>query len=114
MLSDGFSIKLFIAKPYSQHLNFKKEELLEYKHNSWIFYIAPKAYIYYSYKLMFFFSLGALKVYLMYQEKKSLQLSWRQQLHQHLTKLSSLLANNLVDFQNCIYLHLEAWMYTYN
>lgn len=46
------------------------EELLEYKHNSWIFDIAPKAYIYYSYKLMFFFSLGTLKVYLMYEEKK--------------------------------------------
>lgn len=46
------------------------EELLKYKHNSWIFNIAPKAYIYYSYKLMAFFSLGALKVYLMYKKKK--------------------------------------------
>lgn len=84
------------------------EELLEYKHNSWIFDIAPKAYIYYSYKLMFFFSLGTLKVYLMYEEKKSLQLSWCQQLHQDLTKLSSLLADNFTDFQNLIYFHLEA------
>lgn len=72
VLSDGFSIKLFIAKPYSQHPNFKKEELLQYKHNSWIFDIAPKAYSCYSYKLIFFFSLGALKVYLMYQEKKKI------------------------------------------
>lgn len=24
VLSDGFSIKVFIAKPYSQHLNFKR------------------------------------------------------------------------------------------
>lgn len=57
---------------------------------------------------MFFFSLGTLKVYLMYEEKKSLQLSWCQQLHQDLTKLSSLLADNFTDFQNLIYFHLEA------
>lgn len=48
-------LNFFIAKPYSQHPNFKKEELLEYKHISWIFDIAPMACIYYSYKLMFFF-----------------------------------------------------------
>lgn len=50
------------------------EELFEYKHNSWIFDIAPKAYIYYSYKLMAFFSLGALKLYLMYKKKKFISL----------------------------------------
>lgn len=41
------------------------EELCEYKHSSWIFYIAPRVEIYYLYKLnVYFFLLGNLKVLL--------------------------------------------------